>query len=97
MKFSFKHTLFVTASVLFVSLASAQTPIMEAVRTAEINPQWPGCTAEMAECSKNKLTEFIAANIQTPPEAKSTGAGGVVLVEFVIEKKWKYRRSAHTA
>ena len=97
MKFSFKHTLFVTASVLFVSLASAQTPIMEAVRTAEVNPQWPGCTAEMAECSKNKLTEFIAANIQTPPEAKSTEAGGVVLVEFVIEKKWKYRRSAHTA
>lgn len=86
MKFSFKHTLFVTASVLVVPILTAQTPIMEAVRTAQVSPQWPGCTSAMPECTKNTLDAFIAANIQTPPEAKSTGAGGVVLVEFVVEK-----------
>lgn len=33
-----------------------------------------------------KLDEFIASNLQIPAEAMAEGVGGVVLVEFVIEK-----------
>lgn len=87
MKFPLILSLFITISVvLTTSSISAQTPITEAIRVAEVPPQWPGCAADTTDCTKNKLTEFIAANILTPPQAKAQGAGGVVLVEFVIEK-----------
>ena len=69
-----------------LTYVSAQTPITEAVRTAEVTPQWPGCPVEMKECTRARLDAFIAANVQTPPEAKAKNVGGVVLVEFVVEK-----------
>ena len=60
--------------------------MMDAFRVAEVEPLWPGCKPDVKDCSRAKLLEFIAANIQTPAEAKAQGAGGVVLVEFVVEK-----------
>ena len=84
-----KLSLVFILTIFFGALTSAQTPINEATRTAKVPPRWPGCTPEMSDCTKSKLDEFIAANIQTPAAAKAEGAGGVVLVEFVIEKNGK--------
>ncbi|HJW31129.1 MAG TPA: energy transducer TonB, partial [Saprospiraceae bacterium] len=64
----------------------AQTPLAEAVRKADIEPAWPGCDPKMPECTRSRLNDFIAANLQMPLEAKKESAGGVVAMEFVIEK-----------
>lgn len=83
----FRITLLIAICFLGLqTFSQAQTPIADATRTAEIVPQWPGCTAEMKECTKSKLTEFIATHVLTPDLAKAQGAGGVVMVEFVVEK-----------
>ncbi len=82
-----KHTLFLLGLLLFGStLAFAQTPLSEAPRKADIPPAYPGCDPKLTECSKSRLTDFINANLQIPEEAKTEGAGGVVVMEFVIEK-----------
>ena len=64
----------------------AQTPIAEAVRKADIPPAWPDCEPKLTDCTKSRLAEFITANLQIPPDAKAQGAGGVVMMEFVVEK-----------
>ena len=74
---------------LFFPLLQAQTSFEEATREAEVQPQWPGCEGDTSSCSRMKLLEFINMHLQTPAEAKAAGAGGVVLVEFVIEKNGK--------
>jgi protein TonB len=74
---------FLSASI---SLLSAQTSLDEAVRKADVPPAWPGCEPKMSECTKSRMADFIAANLQIPPEAKAQGAGGVVVMEFVVEK-----------
>ncbi len=82
-----KYSLLASFLVAFSIISlSAQTPITEATRSAEVFPQWPGCKAEMGDCSKSKISEFIISNLRVPDEAKAQGAGGVVMVEFVIEK-----------
>jgi TonB family protein len=65
---------------------AAQTSIAEAVRKADIPPAWPDCDPKLTDCTKSRLGEFISANLQIPPEAKAQGAGGVVMMEFVVEK-----------
>jgi len=65
---------------------SAQTPFEEAPRRADVSAAWPGCDPRMTDCTKNRLAEFIAANIQLPKEARESATGGLVLVEFVVEK-----------
>lgn len=65
---------------------SAQTPFEEAPRRADVSAAWPGCDPRMTDCTKNRLAEFIAANIQLPAEARESATGGLVLVEFVVEK-----------
>lgn len=87
MKFSPGYTLLL--SLIFSALASystAQTTLDEAVRRADISPAWPGCDAKLSDCTKSRMADFIAANLQIPPDAKAQGAGGVVMMEFVIEK-----------
>lgn len=80
-------TFFVTAllSICFIA-AIAQTPLSEASRRADIPAAWPDCDPKMTDCTKNRLAEFFAANLQLPAEAKAQGAGGVVAMEFVVEK-----------
>jgi protein TonB len=68
------------------SSMAAQTPLAEAVRKADIPPAWPDCEPKLTDCTKSRLGEFIAANLQIPPDAKAQGAGGVVMMEFVVEK-----------
>jgi len=82
-----------TISFLFVLILSlsgsslaAQTPLAEAVRKADVPPAWPACEPKLTDCTKTRLAEFITANLQIPPEAKAQGAGGVVMMEFVVEK-----------
>ncbi len=65
---------------------SAQTPLSEALRRTDIAPAWPGCDPKIPDCTKSRLADFIAANLQSPPEARAQGVGGVVIMEFVIEK-----------
>ena len=87
MKFSAGYTLLL--SLIFSALATfstAQTTLDEAVRRADISPAWPGCDAKLTDCTKSRMADFIAANLQIPPDAKAQGAGGVVMMEFVIEK-----------
>ncbi len=87
MKFSPGYTLLL--SLIFSSLATfstAQTTLDEAVRRADVSPAWPGCDAKLADCTKSRMADFIEANLQIPPDAKAQGAGGVVMMEFVIEK-----------
>jgi len=79
---------FLLALILSLSGSSllAQTPLAEAVRKADVPPAWPACEPKLTDCTKTRLAEFIAANLQMPPEAKAQGAGGVVMMEFVVEK-----------
>ena len=70
----------------FSTILFSQTPLSEAARQAEIPPAWPGCDPRMGECTKARMEDFIAANLQIPLEAKAENAGGVVIMEFVVEK-----------
>ena len=64
----------------------AQTPIEEALRRADVPPTWPDCDPIMPECTRSRLSDFIAANLQIPMAAKEANAGGLVMMEFVVEK-----------
>jgi len=87
MTLTVKHTyLILLIAITAFSRVSSQTPFAEAKRTAEMWPQWPGCDTSMTACTKTKLDAFIASNLKIPAEAKAQGLGGVVMVEFVIEK-----------
>jgi protein TonB len=87
MRITRSHTLFLTfLFIACISSISAQTTLDEAVRRADISPAWPGCDAKMSDCTKSRMSDFIAANLQIPPDAKAQGAGGVVMMEFVVEK-----------
>ena len=86
---NYKSTIYIlllSAGGVSLTPIVAQTPIQEATRHADVTPQWPGCDKLVAECTKSRLTDFLQANVQLPPEAKAQGAGGVVMVEFVVEK-----------
>ena len=72
-------------SLLFLSV-SAQTPLSEAVRRADVSPAWPGCDPKIADCTKSRLLDFINANLQMPIDAKNESQGGLVAMEFVVEK-----------
>lgn len=91
MTFSNRHTLLFAFILCLTHFAvSAQTPMKEAVRSADIMPALPGCEPKMIDpCSQSKLEEFIAQNIHIPEAAIAQGAGGLVMVEFVIEKNGK--------
>ena len=87
MNISARHIVF--SALLFgasTSLLSAQTPLSEAVRKADISPAWPGCDPKLTDCTKSRMADFIAANLQLPSDAKAQSAGGVVMMEFVVEK-----------
>ena len=86
MNMFFRNTLFSALFIFSSTSFFAQTPLSEATREAEVLPLWPGCTHEMNDCTKDKLNEFINSHIKVPTSAKAQAAGGVVLVEFVIEK-----------
>jgi len=74
--------------ILLISIPSlnAQTSLSEASRKVDVAPAWPGCDPKIPDCTKSRLTDFINANLQIPLEAKKENAGGVVAMEFVIEK-----------
>jgi TonB family protein len=88
--------LFTTSMALSLISANAQTPLTEASRKADIGPAWPGCDPKMPECTKSRLGDFIAANLQIPPEAQQQNTGGLIAMEFVIEKTG-YIGEIHTA
>lgn len=69
-----------------ITILSGQTPLAEAARKADIQPAWPDCDPKLPDCTKSRMADFIAANLQIPLEAKEASAGGVVVMEFVIEK-----------
>jgi TonB family protein len=69
-----------------ISSLNAQTSLSEATRKADVAPAWPGCDPKIPDCTKSRLTDFINANLQIPLDAKKENAGGVVAMEFVIEK-----------
>lgn len=77
----------ITLTVLLISVQLfGQTPMDQAPRRADVAPAWPGCEPKLPECTKSRLSDFIAANLQIPMSAKEAGVGGVVVMEFVVEK-----------
>lgn len=86
MRFTAFRASFVAIILTLTTGAFAQTPFEEAPRRADVSAAWPGCDPRMTECTKTRLAEFIQANLQMPAEAKAAGTGGLVLVEFVVEK-----------
>ncbi len=86
MSFSPRHSWLFILSFFFVStIVSSQTLFEEAIRTADTPPAWRDCQPK-SDCTKKHLDEYIAKHLIIPAEAKAQDAGGVVLVEFVIEK-----------
>ena len=78
---------FLLISIAFVlSPINAQTSLSEATRKADVGPAWPGCDPKLPDCTKSRLTDFINANLQIPADAKKESLGGVVAMEFVIER-----------
>jgi protein TonB len=58
---------------------------------AEDMPRFPGCEEmatkkEKEECARQKLLEYVYANIQYPAIARENGVEGTVVVSFVVEK-----------
>lgn len=59
---------------------------------AEQMPIWPGCEeddapkAKIEDCSRVKMIEYTYTNLVYPPEAKEKGIGGVVVINFVVDK-----------
>src|SRR5687767_14861648 len=88
MKFHFYSNTLIFSFCLFTLSVLAQTPIAEAVRTPDHRARWPKCDT-ISDCTKAKLDDWIAQNLVIPSEAKAQNAGGVVLVEFVVEKNGK--------
>jgi TonB family protein len=80
-----KYSLLFFFALCFATL-HAQTPLSEATRKADTGPAWPGCDPKLPDCTKSRLTDFINANLQIPTDAKKESIGGVVAMEFVIEK-----------
>lgn len=88
MKFHFHSNILIFCFCLLSFSLSAQTPIADAIRTPDHRARWPKCDT-ISDCTKSKLDNFISQNLVIPAEAKAQGAGGVVLVEFVVEKNGK--------
>lgn len=63
----------------------AQTPFDQATRKPDVMASWPDCDPGI-ECTRKKLDAFIAKNLVIPAEAREQNAGGMVMVEFVVEK-----------
>lgn len=62
--------------------------------TAEEMPRFPGCEEigdpkEKADCSKQKMMEFIYDNLVYPEEAKAAGVEGMTVVQFVVAEDGK--------
>ncbi len=74
------------ASLFSFPFLTAQTPLSQATRNADVKPAWPGCDVEYPDCTKARLTDFINANLQFPLEAKKENSGAVVAMQFVVEK-----------
>ncbi len=65
---------------------------------AEDMPRFPGCEdmaskKEKEECAKQKLLEFIYANIQYPAIARENGVEGTTVVSFVVEKDGRVKEA----
>lgn len=90
MTFSSRYSLFIVFIICLAPISiSAQTPVDKALRSADIPPAWPGCEPKMADCTNSKLASFISTNLKIPAEATAAGIGGLVPVEFVVEKNGK--------
>ncbi len=85
MSFVLRSGFYFLFTVVFISSISSQTPFAETIRTADVPPAWKDCDPK-SDCTKKTLDEYIAKNLVMPPAAVAQDAGGVVMVEFVIEK-----------
>lgn len=61
---------------------------------AEEMPRFPGCEEigdpkEKADCSKQKMMEFIYDNLVYPEEAKAAGVEGMTVVQFMVAEDGK--------
>ena len=85
MSFVLRSGFYLLFTFVFLHTLSAQTPFAETIRTADVPPAWPDCDPK-SDCTKKTLDEYISKNLVMPPAAVAQDAGGVVMVEFVIEK-----------
>ena len=86
-------------TILFLSLffnvglnAQDKNSSDEVIQVVEEMPRFPGCesadlsSSEKAKCSKEKLIEYLSAQIKYPEEAKKNKVEGTCVVEFVVTK-----------
>jgi len=62
----------------------------EVFQIVERMPRFPGCeelenSNEINQCAKEKMLEFVYANLKYPPIAKANGIEGTVVVRLIVE------------
>ncbi len=79
-------------SFLLFSIAVFAQPKEEPLQVVEQMPMFPGCqdstgtSAELKQCSDQKMLQFIYQNITYPEVDRANGNEGTVVVNFVVEK-----------
>lgn len=65
----------------------------EVFKVVEQMPRFPGCDdsdlskKEADSCAKKLMLEYIYKNLQYPEEAQKQAVEGMVVIEFVVDKK----------
>lgn len=74
--------------IMFLSFMSfSQVNAQDAPKTrVDQMPAFPGCEAGDMGCSRQKLVEYVQANLKMPEAAKKAETGGVAMIAFVISK-----------
>ncbi len=63
----------------------------EIFKIVEERPRFPGCedqnlsSGDLDKCAMNHLLEFLSNNLNYPPEAKSKGVEGTVVISFIVD------------
>lgn len=74
--------------ILFTSLSSVFSQDREIFKVVEQMPRFPGCDTgsefDIQQCTKVKLTDYLANNLIYPDSALMMGIEGKVFVQFVI-------------
>lgn len=76
-----RKSLFILSLAFGISAgANAQTTYTS--DQVDLAPLWVGCSN--ADCTAQKIAEFIGANMQYPPYAKENGIADKVFVKFTV-------------
>lgn len=79
---------------------NAQEPEIEEVfKVVEQMPRFPGCENELGDnkakrdCADQKMKQYIYSNLKYPPQALQEKLEGMVVIQFVVDKKGNITQS----